>query len=92
MVRAVAFSLSRDPPLRWVTYELLRRHGSAFASLTETDLEALAQRLDGWGVVDAFGTILAGPAWLAGQASDDMIARWAGSRDRWRRRQARSGP
>lgn len=87
-VRAAGFALARDPPLRWVGYELIRFHRPAFGSLTDADLEALAHGLDGWGVVDAFGTILAGPAWRAGLASDALIGCWAGSPDRWRRRLA----
>jgi 3-methyladenine DNA glycosylase AlkD len=87
-VRAIAWPLARDPGLRWIGYELIAFHPKAFASVTEGDLEALAQGLQSWGEIDAFGTILTGEAWRAGQASDALFARWAASPDRWLRRLA----
>ena len=48
----------------------------------------LARRLADWGTVDAFGTILAGPAWRVSALGDDVIAGWARSEDRWWRRGA----
>jgi 3-methyladenine DNA glycosylase AlkD len=73
---------------RSVPYELIRYHRAAFASLGASDLEALGQGMDNWWSVDSFARILAGPAWLRGQVSDERIHRWARSEDRWWRRAA----
>ena len=73
---------------RWVAYELIRYHKEAFQALGETELEALGQGIDSWWTVDAFGRTLAGPAWLQGQVSDELIDKWAQSEDRWWRRAA----
>lgn len=73
---------------RWVAYELLRYHKEAFQALGESELEMLGQGIDSWWSVDAFGRTLAGPAWLKGQVSGDLIHRWAHSQDRWWRRAA----
>jgi 3-methyladenine DNA glycosylase AlkD len=51
-------------------------------------LEELGQGMDSWWTVDAFARTLSGPAWLAGQISDELILGWAGSPDRWWRRAA----
>jgi 3-methyladenine DNA glycosylase AlkD len=73
---------------RWVAYELVRYHKGAFASLDAADLEELGQGIDSWWSVDAFASVLSGPAWLNGQISDQVIHRWARSEDRWWRRAA----
>lgn len=73
---------------RWLAYELIRYHQAAFQSIGETELEAFGQGIDSWDRVDAFARILAGPAWLRGQISDELIHRWAVSPDRWWRRAA----
>jgi 3-methyladenine DNA glycosylase AlkD len=44
--------------------------------------------MDGWGEVDAFGCIVAGPAWRLGRVPDAAIQGWAASPDRWWRRAA----
>ena len=44
--------------------------------------------MDNWASVDAFATLVAGPAWLAGQLGDEDVERWARSPDRWWRRAA----
>jgi 3-methyladenine DNA glycosylase AlkD len=72
----------------WVAYELIRKHGAAFRSLGEAELEALGQGMDSWSSVDSFARTLSGPAWLHGQVSDALIHRWARSEDRWWRRAA----
>ncbi|MFC3079867.1 DNA alkylation repair protein [Phenylobacterium terrae] len=82
-----ALALHRTGP-RWIAEELIRHHPAAFARIGDAEVEAMAQGLDSWGAVDAFGTILAGPAWAAGQVSDDVIWGWARSPDRWLRRTA----
>jgi 3-methyladenine DNA glycosylase AlkD len=73
---------------RSLPYELIRYHRAAFASLGASDLEALGEGMDSWWSVDSFARILAGPAWLRGQVSDERIHRWARSEDRWWRRAA----
>jgi 3-methyladenine DNA glycosylase AlkD len=73
---------------KWVAYELIRFHCSAFAALGETELADFATRLSSWGAVDAFGTILAGPAWANGRLSDVRVDSWSRSPDRWLRRLA----
>lgn len=87
-VRHVACGLIHDHGLRWMGYELLAAHKGAFTGLTAADIEALADGLDSWGAVDAYGVILAGPAWRAGLVEDELVAAWADSSDRWRRRLA----
>ena len=73
---------------RWLAYELIAGHEAAFQSLGEAELEEFGQGINSWGSVDSFARTLAGPAWLRGQVSDDLIARWAHSEDRWWRRAA----
>jgi 3-methyladenine DNA glycosylase AlkD len=73
---------------RWVAYELIRNHRAAFLGIGESELEQLGQGIDSWSSVDTFARTLAGPAWLRGQVSDDLIHRWAHSEDRWWRRAA----
>ena len=73
---------------RWLPYELILYHPAAFCSLRETELEELGLGINSWGSVDSFGRLLAGPAWLRGQVSDEVIHRWAHSEDLWWRRAA----
>jgi 3-methyladenine DNA glycosylase AlkD len=73
---------------RFVGYELIAYHRAAMASLTETELEALARGMDSWEKVDTFGCYLAGPAWREGQVPDGLVHAWARSPDRWLRRTA----
>jgi len=77
-----------DPVLRLVAYELVHYHKPALGSLDEASLEQLGQGIDGWAAVDTFACYLAGPAWRSRQVSDQLIKRWAHSRDRWWRRAA----
>jgi 3-methyladenine DNA glycosylase AlkD len=72
----------------WVAYELIHYHPAALRAVTSEQVVRLARRLADWGTVDAFGTILAGPAWRVGALGDDVIAGWARSPDRWWRRAA----
>ena len=67
---------------------LLSRHRKAFATLRVGDIEALGWGMDNWASVDAFCSLVAGPAWLAGQLGDADLERWARSSDRWWRRAA----
>lgn len=82
----VARALLKDH--RWLAYEMIADHKAAFQSLGEAEVEEFGQGINSWGSVDSFARTLAGPAWLRGQVSDDLIARWAHSEDRWWRRAA----
>lgn len=73
---------------RWVAYELIRHHKGAFGRIGAAELKELGQGMDSWGAVDSFARILSGPAWLKGQAEDELIQGWARSADRWWRRAA----
>ena len=73
---------------RWLAYELIRHHPATFQQLGAAELAELGQGIDSWDTVDAFARILAGPAWLKGQLSDEVIRAWAGSEDLWWRRAA----
>ena len=73
---------------RTLAYLLLSRHRAAFATLRVDGIEALGRGMDNWASVDAFATLVAGPAWLAGQLGDSDVERWARSSDRWWRRAA----
>jgi 3-methyladenine DNA glycosylase AlkD len=73
---------------RWLAYEFIRFHKATFQHIDETDLEELGHGIDSWDTVDAFARILAGPAWLNGRVTDELIHKWAGSEDLWWRRAA----
>jgi 3-methyladenine DNA glycosylase AlkD len=73
---------------RWVAFELIRSHKTAFQCIGETELQEFSGGLNSWGAVDAYAGLLAGPAWLHGQITDDLIHKWAHSEDRWWRRTA----
>jgi 3-methyladenine DNA glycosylase AlkD len=84
----VAHELLETYGYRSVPYELIRNHRAAFMSIGEAQLEALGKGIDSWWSVDSFARTLAGPAWLKGQVTDDLIHRWARSEDLWWRRAA----
>lgn len=67
---------------------LLMLHKKTFETLGEMEIEEFGQGINSWESVDSFGRWLAGPAWLAGQISDDLIRKWAHSQDMWWRRAA----
>lgn len=73
---------------RTLAYILLSRHRAALASLDADRIEALGLGMDNWASVDAYCSLVSGPAWLAGQVDDARIDRWARSPDRWWRRAA----
>ena len=73
---------------RSVAYELIQAHKAAFQSIGAAELLEFGRGINSWWSVDAFGRTLAGPAWLKGQVSDELIHEWAGSEDRWWRRAA----
>lgn len=72
----------------WVGWEIINAHRAAFAALSPSRLEQLGARIASWGQADAFGSILAGPAWREGIVGDTDVDAWARSGDRWWRRVA----
>jgi 3-methyladenine DNA glycosylase AlkD len=73
---------------RGVPYELIRYNKAAFQSLGPAELEELGRGIDSWWSVDSLARKLTGPAWLNGQVPEEVIHRWARSKDRWWRRAA----
>ncbi|MCU1264509.1 MAG: hypothetical protein JWM21_827 [Acidobacteria bacterium] len=73
---------------RFVGYELILFHKPALTTLDGTILERLGRGMDNWAAVDTFASYLAGPAWRERQVPDQLIHKWARSRDRWWRRAA----
>lgn len=73
---------------RWLAHELIRFHREAFAAYGGAVAERMAGGLSSWQAVDAFGTILSGPAWAAGRITDGQVEAWSNSEDRWLRRLA----
>lgn len=71
---------------RWLPYELIQNHRAAFQSIGEAELEQLGRGINSWWSADSFTRSLAGPAWLNGQVSNELIHKWAHSEDRWWRR------
>lgn len=89
-IHALAVELSERPgwAMRFVGYELIAEHPAAQSRLNARLIERLGGGLDDWGMVDAFGCTITGPAWRGGRLSNATIKRWARSPDRWRRRLA----
>lgn len=85
---ALAHSLIERYGQQWIAYELIRNHHEAFQHVGKARLEELGRGINSWWTVDSFARTLAGPAWLHGQVSDELIAKWARSKDRWWRRAA----
>jgi 3-methyladenine DNA glycosylase AlkD len=79
---------ARNTDARAAGYEILARHPAAIAALDERRVSALGRGNDNWVSVDAFGVLVAGPAWRLGRVGDRAVARWSASRDRWWRRTA----
>jgi 3-methyladenine DNA glycosylase AlkD len=73
---------------RFLAYEMILNHKPALASLGSKEVSRLGRGLDSWGAVDTLACYISGPAWRQTQVSDDMIHRWASSKDRWLRRAA----
>ncbi len=73
---------------RLIAYETIAGHRAAFAALDAKRVVRWSAGLDGWGLVDLFGCTLGGQAWREGILSDQIIAEWSRSPDRWRRRLA----
>jgi len=87
-VLAVADMLIRTINPRFVAYEMVLHHRGALALVDQGVAERLAGDMCSWGDVDAFSTLIAGPAWLGGNLPDEAIHEWAGSSSRWWRRAA----
>jgi len=88
LVIEVAKELRLESGYRSVPYELILAHQGAFRLLGERELEELGQGLDSWWSVDCLARTLSGPAWLKGLIGDEVILKWARSRDKWWRRAA----
>jgi DNA alkylation repair enzyme len=86
--QVLALALALVDRRRWVAYELVYFHPGGLACLDTGRVERLGRGMDGWGEVDAFGCIVAGPAWRLGGVPDATIQGWAASPDRWWRRAA----
>lgn len=71
----------------WTAVVIFRKHPTARTKIDWKYLEPLGNRMDSWGLVDAFAA-LAGPAWRAGQVTDARVMRWTRSKSRWWRRAA----
>jgi 3-methyladenine DNA glycosylase AlkD len=80
----VAIAQQVEP--RFIGYELVLHHPEALAVIDRPAAERIAGVLASWGEVDAFGSLLAGPAWLRGRIEDEDVLAWARSHDRWWRR------
>lgn len=84
----LASELIKQYDQRWLAYELLQNNKATFQQIGAAELEEFGQGINSWGTVDTFARILAGPAWLNGQVSDDLIRDWANSENLWWRRAA----
>ena len=90
VVIEIGFRLVETPgfAFRFLAYEIILNHKSALKSLGPREVLRLGRGLDSWGAVDTFACFVAGPAWRQQQLGDEMIHRWACSKDRWQRRAA----
>lgn len=87
-ILALARELIEKHDQRWLAYEFIRNHKATFQQIGRAELELFGQGIDSWGAVDSFARTLAGPAWLKGQVSDNLIYEWAHSENLWWRRAA----
>jgi 3-methyladenine DNA glycosylase AlkD len=89
-VLAVADSLVKRGrwPDRFIAYEVVARHRTAFAALDEARVTRWSRGLADWGTVDLFCCTLGGKAWREGILSDTLVEAWSHSPDRWQRRLA----
>ena len=71
----------------WASVIVFNNHPTARTSITAEYLEPLGNRMDSWGLVDAFSAIV-GPAWREGYISDEIVMGWTQSESRWWRRAA----
>jgi 3-methyladenine DNA glycosylase AlkD len=71
----------------WPSVVIFQKHPTARTKITPDYLEPLGNRMDSWGLVDAFSAI-AGPAWREKYFSDETVMEWTRSESRWWRRAA----
>ena len=90
MVLSFARELAADGSWssRVVAWETLGAHKDAMRLVDDSVAEEMAHGLSDWGSVDLLGVTVLGQAWREGTVSDDRIAAWSRSADRWRRRLA----
>jgi 3-methyladenine DNA glycosylase AlkD len=69
----------------WMAVIIFQKHPTARTMIDWKYLEPLGNRMDSWGLVDAFAS-LAGPAWREGQITDETVMSWTHSENRWWRR------
>jgi 3-methyladenine DNA glycosylase AlkD len=86
LARALALRLPQE--IKWVAYELIRHHRTAYESVSQAELEGFAADIASWYATDALGTVLIGPLWAKGRVSDGLIMSWTASPNRWLRRSA----
>lgn len=60
LVTVAELEAHSDQTGKWVAYELVRFHPTAFAAVTEAQIEGFVERAQSWYAVDALGTILTG--------------------------------
>jgi 3-methyladenine DNA glycosylase AlkD len=73
---------------RQIACELVVQRRDVVRRLTGPMVEAWSKAFSDWGSIDLFGVTVAGVAWREGRVSDSRVARWARSKNRWRRRLA----
>ena len=88
LVLATKLARTGNVLARFAGYELVRFHPAAFALLDANVVIALGEGMDSWDAVDAFGSIISGPAWKRDQIRDALVISWARAKDRWWRRAA----
>ena len=74
--------------LDWFGWEMIYAHKPTLKSIDIKVVEAMGQGMDSWYDTDAWGIVLAGPAWVNGRITDADVKRWAKSPDMWWRRAA----
>ena len=88
LILNLAREIFKDYECRWMALALIRSHEAALQCIGEAELQEFSGELNSWGAVDTYAGLLAGPAWMQGQITDDLIHKWAHSEDRWWRRTA----
>ena len=71
----------------WTAVLIFQKHPTARMMINWKYLQPLGNRMDSWGLVDAFSS-LAGPAWRNHQITDTRVMQWTQSKNRWWRRAA----
>ena len=79
---------SNNYNFRWIAFEILFCHKTAIKIIGVSELKEFGKQISDWGSSDVFAGYLAGPAWRNGQVPDELILRWAHSKDFWWRRTA----